>query len=73
MVGANYREANDALGKKDFVFRIRISRKEAKEKTCFLKLMKETEETCFESKFDILIQESIELTKIFSSIIVKSK
>ncbi len=35
--------------------------------------MKETEETGFESKFDILIQESIELTKIFSSIVEKSK
>ena len=30
-VGANYREANDALGKKDFLHRLRISRKEAKE------------------------------------------
>ena len=30
-VGANYREANDALGKKDFIHRLRISRKEAKE------------------------------------------
>ena len=26
-VGANYREANDALGKKDFIMRIKISRK----------------------------------------------
>jgi len=30
-VGANYIEANEALSKKDFVNRIRISRKEAKE------------------------------------------
>jgi four helix bundle protein len=30
-VGANYREANEALGKKDFAHRLRISRKEAKE------------------------------------------
>ena len=29
-VGANYIEANEALGKKDFMMRIRISRKEAK-------------------------------------------
>ena len=72
-VGANYREANDALGKKDFSFRIKISRKEAKESTFFLRLMKETEETGLDSEFDILIQESIELTKIFSAIIEKSK
>jgi len=30
-VGANYREANDALGKKYFIHRLKISRKEAKE------------------------------------------
>jgi len=30
-VGANYREANDALGKKDFIQRLKISRREAKE------------------------------------------
>jgi four helix bundle protein len=30
-VGANYIEANESLGKKDFLFHIRISRKEAKE------------------------------------------
>lgn len=30
-VGANYREANDSLGKKDLIMRMKISRKEAKE------------------------------------------
>lgn len=30
-VGANYIEANDGLSKKDFLFRIKLSRKEAKE------------------------------------------
>ncbi len=30
-IGANYREANDALGNKDFLHRLKISRKEAKE------------------------------------------
>ena len=30
-VGANYREANDALGKKDFLQRMKITRREAKE------------------------------------------
>jgi len=29
-IGANYREANDSLGKKDFLQRLRIARKEAK-------------------------------------------
>ena len=30
-IGANYIEANEALSKKDFVFRVKISRKESKE------------------------------------------
>jgi four helix bundle protein len=30
-IGANCREANDSLGKKDFLQRLRIARKEAKE------------------------------------------
>ena len=38
-VGANYREANDALSKKDFAFRMRISRKEAKETMYWLELL----------------------------------
>jgi four helix bundle protein len=38
-VGANYIEANDALGKKDFLMRLRISRKEAKETAYWLKLI----------------------------------
>lgn len=32
-IGANYREANDALSKKDFSHRIKITRKEAKRNT----------------------------------------
>ena len=30
-IGANYREVNESLGEKDFLMRLRISRKEAKE------------------------------------------
>jgi four helix bundle protein len=40
-VGANYREANDALGKKDFIHRLKISRKEAKETIHWLELIGE--------------------------------
>jgi len=38
-VGANYIEANEALGKKDRCMRIRISRKEAKESRYWLLLV----------------------------------
>lgn len=41
-VGANYREANEALSKKDFLMRMKISRKEAKESEYWLRLIKET-------------------------------
>ncbi len=41
-VGANYREANESLSKKDFLMRIKISRKESKESGYWLKLIHET-------------------------------
>lgn len=71
-VGANYREANDALSRKDFTFRLRISRKEAKETMYWLELLAEA---CPEFQKDIapLAQEVYELVKILSSIIEKSK
>lgn len=70
-VGANYREANDALSKKDFYMRLKISRKEAKETKYWLELILHN---CPESNNLIvpLISESIELIKIFSSILIKA-
>jgi four helix bundle protein len=38
-VGANYTEANESLSKKDFIMRIKICRKEAKESCYWLKLV----------------------------------
>ena len=38
-VGANYIEANEALSRKDFIHRIKICRKEAKEACYWLKLI----------------------------------
>ncbi|PLX28048.1 four helix bundle protein [Candidatus Parcubacteria bacterium] len=70
-VGANYIEANESLSKKDFIHRIKISRKEAKESTYWLKLINFNEDLEIERKN--LIKESIELTKIFGSIIEKCK
>jgi four helix bundle protein len=40
--GANYTEANESLSKKDFLMRIKISRKEAKESAYWLRLIYET-------------------------------
>ena len=38
-VGSNYIEANESLGKKDFLMRIRVSRKESKESRYHLRLV----------------------------------
>lgn len=70
-VGANYIEANEALSKKDFCFRIKICRNEAKESSYWLKIMKATNLE-FDTEINILIQESDELKKIFSAILKKS-
>jgi len=73
-VGANYIEANEALSKKDFIFRLRICRKEAKESAYWIRLIMESNEVIPDEKEGkALYQESVELKKIFSSIISKSE
>jgi four helix bundle protein len=71
-VGANYIEANEALSKKDFVLRIKICRKEAKESAYWLRLIVETNEDKWREEGMKLLQEAIELKKIFSSILTRS-
>ena len=72
-VGANYREANESLSKKDFLMRVKISRKEAKESAYWLRLIHETNNLKNGNDAKHLMQEAIELTKILSSILEKSK
>jgi len=67
-IGANYIEANEALSKKDFIYRIKISRKEAKESKFWLRLLIDSNKE-FEHEFKVLIAESDELRKILSAII----
>ena len=71
-VGANYIEANESLSKKDFIHRIKICRKEAKESAYWLRLIEELSDN---NKDDLkyLYNEANELKRIFSSIIEKSK
>ena len=71
-VGANYIEANEALGKKDFLMRIKICRKEAKESAYWLRLIIETNDKEFAQDGLRLLNEAVELRKIFSSILAKS-
>jgi four helix bundle protein len=72
-VGANYIEANEALGKKDFVMRIKISRKEAKESRYWLRLVDTRNNAVLEKERAELIQEATELMNIFGSILRKSE
>lgn len=69
-IGANYREANDSLGKKDFAHRVRIARKEAKETSYWLELILESNPT-INDQIQPLIRECIELRNILSAIIRK--
>jgi len=67
--GANYIEANESLGKRDFQMRIKISRKESKESRFWLRLIDTNEEDDLNTDRQRLIQESTELLKIFSAIV----
>jgi four helix bundle protein len=70
--GANYIEANDALSKKDFIHRLKICRKEAKESSYWLRLIYCSDRTEIITEKDFLIKEVTELQKIFGVIITKS-
>lgn len=72
-IGANYIEANESLSKKDFIMRIKISRKEAKETEYWLQLLDINDKAELETDRKKLIQEATELRKIFGSILEKSK
>ncbi len=72
-VGANYIEANESLSKKDFVMRIKISRKEAKESRYWLRLLDTGENDSADKTRDALIQEATELMNIFGAIVRKSE
>lgn len=70
-VGANYREANESLSKKDFALRIKICRKEAKESSYWLRLIHETNDPKYAEESQKLVKEANELKKIFSSMLLK--
>lgn len=72
-VGANYIEANEALGKKDFLMRIKICRKEAKESRYWLRLINTGGKSEIEKERDFLENEARELTHIFGAILTKSQ
>jgi len=72
-VGSNYIEANEALSKKDFIMRIKICRKEAKESRYWLRLIDTTGKKEDEITRKELENEATELMNIFGSILRKSE
>jgi len=72
-VGANYIEANECLGKKDFLLKIKTCRKEAKESAYWLRLIDIEAKPALDSDRQTLIQEATELTNIFGAIFRKSE
>ena len=68
-IGANYIEANEAIGKKDFVMKIKICRREAKESRYWLRLIDVNGKLATEKNH--LKNEADELMKIFGAIVRK--
>ncbi len=70
-VAANYIEANEALSKKDFCYRIKVCRKESKESGMWLSLLMISGEELSAFRHN-LEQETQELIRIFTSILSKN-
>ncbi len=71
-IGANAEEAQGAQSKKDFIAKIQISLKEARETHYWLRLLKETD--YLEAKLaDSLLEDCEEILKILTSILKSSK
>src|SRR4030095_143652 len=70
-IGANYIEANESIGKKDFVMKIKTCRREAKESSYWLRLLDCNGE--LDSARAKLLTEARELTSIFGAIVRKTE
>ena len=68
---SDYIEANESLGRKDFLMKIKISRKEAKESRFFLRLLDCGDAVALERQH--LVTEATDLMNIFGAIYRKSE
>lgn len=69
--GSNYIEANESIGDKDFLMKIKVCRREAKESSYWLRLVVTNETVESENERSSLRQEAKELVLIFTSILKK--
>lgn len=67
-VAANYLEAQEGLSRKDFFYRIKVCRKEARESGLWLRLLDSGSNAELSKERDGLAVEADELKRIFSSI-----
>ena len=70
-IGANHIEANESLGKKDFLLKIKTSRKEAKESAYWLRLIDTDGNPDQATLRQTLLDEATELMNIFGAIFRK--
>lgn len=71
-IGANVAEAQSAFSKKEFISKLGISLKEARESEYWLRLLKETE-YLHENEYKSLFKDCQELIKLLTAIIKTSK
>ncbi|KKP59336.1 MAG: hypothetical protein UR52_C0008G0046 [Candidatus Gottesmanbacteria bacterium GW2011_GWA1_34_13] len=72
-IGSNYEEADGTPTKKDFIYKMGVVKKEAKETKYWLKIIRLTNEKKFYTMIDELGFENEELIKIFAKIIINSQ
>ena len=72
-IGANVEEADGAESKKDFIHKMGIARKEARETRYWLRIVRATDLSKDAQEVNYLLQESDELVRILSTIIKSAK
>lgn len=70
-VGANYEESQAGSSKPDFINKVKISLREARESNYWLRILKELNEN-EDKQLEILIQESREIKNILGAIVNNS-
>jgi four helix bundle protein len=70
-IGANYIEANDAIGKRDFAMKIKTSRRESKESAFWIRLIRVQPDESSQATAARLLDEARQFVRIFSAIIAR--
>src|SRR6056297_530779 len=70
-IGANINEASAAFSKKDFLYKMSIASKEARESLYWLELLKESD--LVELKLEKELEDCVELIKLLTAIVKSTK